>query len=87
MRLRNPYHDPGGYRGGRKFLVTRPGGLHALFNPRRSCRARCLPRLQRCGFSGPDAQGKLQLLGQDAVLSFFAREYPKLEHEWSVSSR
>jgi len=44
-----------------------------------------LGRLQRCGFVGPDAQGKLQLLGQNAVLSFFAREFPKLQTEWSVT--
>ncbi len=44
-----------------------------------------LARLQYCGFAGPDSQGKLQLLGQDAVLNFFAREYPKLQREWSVS--
>ena len=44
-----------------------------------------LARLQRSGFSGPDSQGKLQLLGQNAVLNFFAREYPKLQREWQVS--
>jgi len=44
-----------------------------------------LARLQRSGFSGPDGQGKLQLLGQNAVLNFFAREYPKLQREWSVT--
>jgi superfamily II DNA or RNA helicase len=44
-----------------------------------------LGRLQRSGFSGPDAQGKLQLQGQDAVLNFFAREYPKLRREWDVT--
>jgi len=42
-------------------------------------------RLQRSGFSGPDVQGKLQLLGQNAVLNFFARDYPKLEREWAVT--
>jgi superfamily II DNA or RNA helicase len=42
-----------------------------------------LASLQRCGFSGSD--GKLQLLGQNAVLNFFAREYPKLQREWSVT--
>ena len=36
-----------------------------------------LARLQRSGFSGPDAQGKMQLLGQNAVLNFFAREIPE----------
>jgi len=42
-----------------------------------------LARLQRHGFSGP--AGKLQLLGQNAVLNFFAREFPKLQREWSVT--
>jgi hypothetical protein len=44
-----------------------------------------LARLQRSGFSGPDAQGKLQLLGQNAVLNFFAREFTKLQREWNVT--
>ena len=44
-----------------------------------------LGRLQRSGFTDPDTQGKLQLLGQNAVLNFFAREYPKLQREWSVT--
>src|ERR1039458_4439257 len=44
-----------------------------------------LARLQRSGFSGPDAQGKMQLLGQNAVLNFFAREFPRLQREWSVT--
>jgi len=44
-----------------------------------------LARLQRHGFAGPDSQGTMQLLGQNAVLNFFAREYPKLEREWQVS--
>ena len=44
-----------------------------------------LARMQRSGFSGPDPQGKLQLAGQDAVLRFFAREFPHLQREWSVS--
>ena len=44
-----------------------------------------LARLLRCGFSGPDGQGRYQLLGQDRVLVFFAREYPKMRKEWAVS--
>ena len=44
-----------------------------------------LGRLQRYGFSSPDSQGRMQLLGQNAVLNFFAREFPKLEREWKVS--
>jgi len=30
-------------------------------------------------------RGKWQLLGQNAVLNFFAREYIKLQREWSVT--
>jgi SNF2 family DNA or RNA helicase len=44
-----------------------------------------LARLQRSGFIGPDSQGKLQLAGQSGVLNFFAREFPKLQREWSVT--
>lgn len=44
-----------------------------------------LGRLQRNGFNGPDAQGKLQLLGQNAVLNFLAREFAKLQREWTVT--
>jgi superfamily II DNA or RNA helicase len=44
-----------------------------------------LGRLQRSGFSAPDSQGKLQLLGQNSVLNFLAREFPKLQREWSVT--
>ena len=42
-------------------------------------------RLQRSGFSTPDGQGKLQLAGQNPVLNFLAREFPKLQREWSVT--
>ena len=42
-------------------------------------------RLQRSGFSAPDTNGKLQLTGQNSVLNFLAREFPKLQREWSVT--
>lgn len=44
-----------------------------------------LARLKRSGFSSPDMQGRFQLLGQDRVLSFFARDYPRMEKEWKVN--
>ncbi|HUR45928.1 MAG TPA: SNF2-related protein, partial [Candidatus Saccharimonadales bacterium] len=44
-----------------------------------------LGRLLRAGFTGPDSQGRYQLLGQNQVLNFFARLYPKLEKEWTVT--
>ena len=44
-----------------------------------------LGRLLRAAFTGPDISGRYQLLGQTGVLNFFAREYPRLEREWSVT--
>ena len=44
-----------------------------------------LGRLQRSGFASPDTNGRLQLAGQNAVLNFLAREFPKLQREWSVT--
>jgi SNF2 family DNA or RNA helicase len=44
-----------------------------------------LGRLLRAGFSNPDQQGRYQLNGQDRVLNFFAREYPRMQKEWEVS--
>jgi len=44
-----------------------------------------LGRLQRSGFASPDTNGRLQLAGQNTVLNFLAREFPKLQREWSVT--
>ncbi len=44
-----------------------------------------LARLARHGFTGPDARGLRHLKGQNEVLNFFAREYPRLEKEWEVT--
>jgi superfamily II DNA or RNA helicase len=44
-----------------------------------------LQRLQRYGFSSPDVQGRLQLNGQNPILTFFAREFPRLERDWKVT--
>jgi SNF2 family DNA or RNA helicase len=44
-----------------------------------------LARLLKHNFVGPDAQGFYQLKGQNGVLNFFAREFPKLEKEWEVT--
>jgi superfamily II DNA or RNA helicase len=44
-----------------------------------------LDLLLRNGFTGPDAQGRYQLLGQNAVLNFFARQLPRLEKQWEVT--
>ena len=44
-----------------------------------------LARLVRGGFTGRDEQGRYQLLGQERVLSFFAREFPRMQKEWEVT--
>ena len=44
-----------------------------------------LARLLQAGFTGPDPKGLFQLRGQDSVLRFFARDYPRLEREWQVT--
>jgi superfamily II DNA or RNA helicase len=44
-----------------------------------------LERLLRNGFTRPDAQGRMQLPGQNGVLNFFAREHSKLQREWTVT--
>ena len=41
--------------------------------------------LVKAGFTGPDAQGRYQLLGQNAVLNFFARQFPRIQREWQVT--
>jgi len=41
--------------------------------------------LLRAGFIGPDAKGSYHLNGQNPVLNFFARDYPRLEKEWKVT--
>ncbi|MFN0068453.1 MAG: SNF2-related protein [Limisphaerales bacterium] len=46
--------------------------------------AAALDTLLRAGFGGPDAQGRLQLVGQNPVIAFFARVFPRLEREWTV---
>ena len=44
-----------------------------------------LSELLRAGFMGPDAQGRFQLTGENQVLNFFARVYPRLKQHWEVS--
>ena len=44
-----------------------------------------LERLRQAGFSAPDSQGQMTLKGEPRILSFFARDLPRLEREWEVS--
>jgi superfamily II DNA or RNA helicase len=74
--------------------VTAPGESSWLpdpNHPRRystrdlSSEHRAFQRLRSAGFTGPDAKGQWQLLGQERVLTFFSREYPRMEKEWTVT--
>jgi superfamily II DNA or RNA helicase len=42
-------------------------------------------RLLRAGFNGPDSTDVYRLEGQERVLNFFARDYPKLRRDWQVT--
>ncbi len=42
-------------------------------------------RMRRAGFIGPDTQGRWNLHGENAVVNFFAREFPRLQKEWDVT--
>ncbi len=46
---------------------------------------KALSRLLRSGFTGPDAHGRYQLLGQNQVLNFFAREFLRMQKDWNVT--
>ncbi|MEA3186280.1 MAG: hypothetical protein QOD99_110 [Chthoniobacter sp.] len=44
-----------------------------------------LERLRRAGFSAPSGDGQLTLKGENAIVTFFARDLPGLQREWKVS--
>jgi len=47
--------------------------------------AEALGRLRAAGFNGPDGRGEFALKGETAVLSFFARDLPRFQREWTVT--
>ncbi len=44
-----------------------------------------LNRLRAVGFTGPDPQGGFRLVGQNTVLNFFAREFPRWRETWNIT--
>ena len=58
----------------RRYSTRDPGAEHKAYQ-----------RLRNAGFSGPNGQGQWQLMGQDRVVAFFAREFYRMEQEWQVS--
>ncbi len=55
----------------RNYTARDPGAEHAA-----------LQSLRSAGFQGPNRKGRLELIGEPAILSFFGRLYPRLEKEW-----
>ncbi len=74
--------------------ATDPNELHWLpdpDNPKRystrdlAAEQGALSRLTKYGFRPGKTAGTYDLMGQGPVLTFFAREFPKLEKEWKVT--
>ena len=70
-------------------LAVRYGDRTTTLDGRRTvCHAAAemaaLDRLRASGFAGPDGRGQLVLKGEPRILSFFARDLPRLEKEWQV---
>lgn len=42
-------------------------------------------RMRKAGFNGPDEQGRWNLHGESRVVTFFAKDYPRLQKEWEVT--
>jgi superfamily II DNA or RNA helicase len=71
--------------------VTSPAEVF-VFKEGDAMRSRNLPferislrRIQDAGFTGPSTAGEYLLRGQNAILSFFARELLQLQKEWKVT--
>jgi superfamily II DNA or RNA helicase len=89
--LQRPSEPPSEERGPLKIKLHLAGGLTGL-----QARLDCFPanmkaeqaailRLSSCGFIEANRTGALYLGGEDAVLRFFAREYPQIQKEWDVT--
>lgn len=44
-----------------------------------------MERLQKVGFTEPDAKGEMVLKGEPKILAFFGGELPRLERDWNVT--
>jgi hypothetical protein len=82
--------------GGKRVTAGTPSQKESVWmadpaNPRRygtrdlQAEQAALALLFRAGFTGPHEGGVLQLAGQNAVLSFFARDYQRLLRQWKVT--
>lgn len=63
---------------------TTLSSCHSAHRGDRAVEDAALGRLQRAGFSAPDADGKMVLRGEIPILEFFARALPALRREWTV---
>ncbi|MBU6401203.1 MAG: DEAD/DEAH box helicase, partial [Verrucomicrobia bacterium] len=73
---------PGGSAG--TLWLPDPANATRYFRRDLEAERSAVARLLRAGFNGPDARGDYSLSGQNSVLNFFAREFPRLRREWEV---
>ena len=76
---------PGVTAGGASLWMPDPQDVRRYSMRDLAAEQEALDRLRRAGFSGPDHQGRLALNGEQRVVSFFAREYPRLARDWEVT--
>ncbi|MBM3845254.1 MAG: hypothetical protein FJ405_03075 [Verrucomicrobia bacterium] len=62
-----------------------PSDIHRYWTRNPQAEQQAIARLVRYGFAGPDSKGLWNLRGENAVLSFLAREFPRLKCEWDVT--
>jgi superfamily II DNA or RNA helicase len=71
--------------GGESLWLPDPKSPHHYSTRNSAAERQAFERLLAAGFSGPDGQGRFHLKGEAPVLSFFARDYPKLKAAWKVT--
>lgn len=65
--------------------ITLPTSTRTTFPRDFEAERNAVEKLQRAGFTGPDAQGLLALKTEQRILTFFARELPQWEQEAEVT--
>ncbi|RYD66332.1 MAG: hypothetical protein EOP84_31265, partial [Verrucomicrobiaceae bacterium] len=65
--------------------VTLPSSTRSAFPRDFEAERNVVERLERSGFTGPDAQGQFVLRGEQRILPFFARDLPQWEKDVEVT--
>jgi superfamily II DNA or RNA helicase len=64
----------------RQITITSPG-----YRPAHPAEQVALARLRQAGFEGPTPRGEWAMRGEQAILTFFARELPAFQRDWEVA--